>query len=131
MRARDAGLNPKKLPDKPPAKAKHAIRAVQFIKALYAIERRIKIRPPDERRAVRQVESLPILEQLKTWAQKLHPRVNPSGKLGQTLGHLLNHWPGLVRYCDDGRFAIDNNPAERALRPFCVKGSLCTSLSSI
>ena len=115
-----AGLNPKKLPDKPPTKAKHAIRAVQFIKALYAIERRIKGKPPDERRAVRQAESLPVLEQFKAWAQKLYPRVNPTSKLGLALSYLLNHWPGLVRYCDDGRFAIDNNPAERALRPFCI-----------
>ena len=35
-------------------------------------------------------------------------------------GYLLNHWPGLVRYCDQGHFDIDNNLAERAIRPFCV-----------
>jgi transposase len=115
-----AGLNPKKLPDKPLTKAKHAIRAVQFFKTLYTIERRIKDKPPDERYAVRQSESLPVLEQLKTWAQKLHPRVNPTSKLGQALRYLLNHWPGLVRYCDEGRFDIDNNIAEGAIRPFCV-----------
>jgi transposase len=114
------GLNPNKLPDKPPAKARHALRAVQFFKALYTIERRIKDKPPDERLAVRQRESIPVLEQFKAWADKLHPKVAPSAKLGQALGYLLNHWPGLVRYCDAGHFDIDNNLAERAIRPFCI-----------
>jgi len=115
------GLNPNKLPDKPPAKARHALRAVQFFKTLYTIERRIKDKPPDERLAVRQRESIPVLEQFKAWADKLHPKVAPSSaKLGQALGYLLNHWPGLVRYCDQGHFDIDNNLAERAIRPFCI-----------
>jgi transposase len=115
------GLNPKKLPDKPPTKARHALRAVQFFKTLSTIERRIKGKPPDERYAARQRESLPVLEQFKAWADKLHSRgVTQSGKLGQALSYLLNHWPGLIRYCDDGHFDIDNNLAERAIRPFCI-----------
>jgi transposase len=31
-----------------------------------------------------------------------------------------NQWPTLVRYVTDGRLAIDNGPAERAIRPLCV-----------
>jgi len=114
------GLNPNKLPDRPPTKARHALRAVQFFKTLYTIERRIKDKPPDERLAVRQRDSIPVLEQFKAWADKLHPKVTQSGKLGQALAYLLNHWSGLVRYCEDGHFDIDNNIAERAIRPFCV-----------
>jgi transposase len=115
------GLNPNKLPNKPPAKARHALRAVQFFKTLYAIERRIKNEPPEERLVVRQRESIPVLETFKAWANKLHPKVPPSSaKLGQALSYLLNHWPGLVRYCDQGHFDIDNNLAERAIRPFCI-----------
>jgi transposase len=61
-----------------------------------------------------------VLEQFKAWADKLHPKVAPSAKLGQALCYLLNHWPGLVRYCDQGHYDIDNNLAERAIRPFCI-----------
>lgn len=33
---------------------------------------------------------------------------------------LHNEWPGLIRYLDDGRLAIDNNLAENAIRPFVL-----------
>jgi transposase len=114
------GLNPNKLPDKPPDKAKRALKAVGFYKSLYTIERRIKDEPPGVRYEVRQRESVPVLKRFKVWADKLHPKVAPSSKLGQALSYLLNHWDGLVRYCEDGRFDIDNNAAERTLRPFCI-----------
>jgi hypothetical protein len=32
------------------------------------------------------------------------------------ISYALARWPALVRYCEDGRIEIDNNPAERALR---------------
>ena len=35
-------------------------------------------------------------------------------------GYLHNQWKGLVRFCDDGRYGIDTNPVENAIRPFCV-----------
>jgi transposase len=33
---------------------------------------------------------------------------------------MLARWPALVRCFDDGRLALDNNPAERALRGVAV-----------
>ncbi len=114
------GLNPKKLPDKPPDKAKRALKGLEFIRALYAIERRIKNAPPDERYRVRQHESIPVLDQFKEWADRLRPRVPPKSKLGDALQYLHNHWDDLIRYCEDGRYQIDNNDIENAIRPFCV-----------
>ncbi|MFV1984426.1 MAG: transposase [Thiohalomonadales bacterium] len=34
--------------------------------------------------------------------------------------YLNNEWPKLIRYVDDGRYRIDNNLAENAIRPFVV-----------
>ena len=31
-----------------------------------------------------------------------------------------NQWHRLVGYLDDGNYPIDNNPAERAIRPFTI-----------
>jgi transposase len=33
---------------------------------------------------------------------------------------VLPRWEGLTRYCDDGALAIDNNLAERTLRPCAI-----------
>ena len=59
------GLNAKKLPANPPAKARRALYALQQIQTLYAIERRIRDEPPEERRRVRQAESIPMLDALR------------------------------------------------------------------
>ena len=34
--------------------------------------------------------------------------------------YLHNQWNALVRFCDDGRYGIDTNPVENAIRPFCL-----------
>jgi hypothetical protein len=36
------------------------------------------------------------------------------------MAYLVRHWNALYRYTDDGRIAIDNNAAERALREIAV-----------
>ena len=45
------------------------------------------------------------------------------------LSYLIDHWPRLIRYLDDGRLEIDNNGVENAIRPFVVgrKGWLFSS----
>jgi transposase len=114
------GLNPKKLPDKPPPKARRALKAIGFIKTLYTIERRIADKPPDERLRVRQAESVPVLAKLRAWLDETRPKIVPSSKLGDALAYLDNHWAGLVRYCEAGHYGMDTNAVENAIRPFCV-----------
>ena len=114
------GLNAKKLPSNPPAKARRALHALQRIRTLYAIERRIRDESPQERHRVRQAESVPVLDALRAWLDDTLEQVPPSSPLGKAMGYLDNQWPALVRYCDDGRYGIDTNFVENAIRPFCL-----------
>ena len=112
------GLNPNKLPLKPPDKARRPLKALGFIRHLYAIEHRLREAPRAERLAARQADSVPVLNDLHAWLVETMPKVLPSSPLGQALGYLDRHWSGLVRYCEDGRLEIDNNRCENAIRPF-------------
>lgn len=114
------GLNPGRLPAKPPDKARRLLKGLEFIRTLYTIERRLRGTPPDERHAVRQRESLAVLERLRAWVENTLPRVAPKTPLGAALGYLDDHWDGLTRFLDDGRLELDNNRAENAIRPFVV-----------
>ena len=38
----------------------------------------------------------------------------------QSQNYLDNQWEALVRFCDHGRYGIDTNPIENAIRPFVV-----------
>lgn len=95
-----------------------AAQAMDHIGALYAIEQEIRGRPPDERRAVRQNRSRPILDELKSWLEQTLPTLSQKSAMAKAIHYTLHRWEALGRYCEDGRIEIDNNAAERALR--CV-----------
>ena len=38
--------------------------------------------------------------------------------LGKALHYLLEQWPYLIRYLEDGRLELSNNRAERSIKPF-------------
>ena len=68
----------------------------------------------------RQLHSAPLLKQIEGLAlQHLHG-VLPASLLGKALHYLTAQWPKLVRYVNDGRYPIDNNACENAIRPFVV-----------
>jgi transposase len=68
----------------------------------------------------RQLHSVPVLEQLQALAlQHLHG-VLPGSLLGKALHYLTAQWPKLARFVDDGRYPIDNNACENAIRPFVI-----------
>ncbi|ERS84152.1 hypothetical protein Q672_19400 [Marinobacter sp. EVN1] len=72
------------------------------------------------RRQIRQQKSEPILQQLKSWLDKTQPHITPQSALGKAISYLSNNWSRLIRYLEGGHLPIDNNPAERAIRPFVI-----------
>lgn len=94
--------------------------ALNFMGKLYGIEQRIKTLAVEERYSLRQHESVPLLQQLRTWLDKTLDTVLPSGKLGEALQYLHKYWPKLIRYTERGDLPIDNNRAENAIRPFVI-----------
>ena len=44
----------------------------------------------------------------------------PKSTLGNAISYNLRQWPKLVRYIESGQLAIDNNRAERAIKPFVI-----------
>ncbi|MCD9457637.1 IS66 family transposase, partial [Marinibactrum halimedae] len=82
--------------------------------------KKIKEEPPDQRHALRQKEAKPIVAKLKEWLDKSLQTVAPKTKLGVALVYLNNQWDRLIGYLEDGRYPIDNNAAERAIRPFTI-----------
>lgn len=91
--------------------------ALAWIQQLYDIEDRMADRSSEERLRVRQQESVPILDQLERRLRETEPTLRPSSKLAEAIGYVLNRWPAMTRYTQDGRYAIDNNLIERELRP--------------
>ena len=93
-----------------------ASEALERIAALYAIEKEIRGRPPDERQQVRRLRSRPLLQSLRDWFEVSLTKLSRKSDTTAAIRYALGLWPALTRYCDDGRLEIDNNAAERALR---------------
>ena len=81
------------------------------------IEAEIRGKSADERRAVRQKKSRPLVAALKAWLESTLPKVAGGSSIAQTVRYGLNHWDGLVRFLNDGRIEIDSNTVERSMRP--------------
>jgi transposase len=94
--------------------------ALNHIQKLYALESKLKTAPPDKKYEARQTLAKPLLAQFKSWLDKSSESVTKESLLGAAITYSLNQWPKLMRYLDDGRLNIDNNRAERAIKPFVI-----------
>ncbi|MEE4159718.1 IS66 family transposase, partial [Pseudomonas viridiflava] len=104
----------------PKGKTGRADIALTLINKLYGIEREFKDASNEQRFIVRQEKSLPILGQLKVWLDKTQSQVTPQSALGKAVHYLANNRNRLERYVEAGYLPIDNNAAERAIKPFVI-----------
>lgn len=104
----------------PKGKTGRADIALNLINKLYGIERDLKDSDDENRKAGRHERSLPVLAQLKSWMEKTQPQVTAQNALGKAIGYLASNWNKLERYVEEGYLPIDNNAAERAIRPFVI-----------
>ena len=103
-----------------PEKIGKAMEGLRYLQALYRIERECKGSSSEERYSVRQQKAKPLFETLRAWLDAALPTVAPQSMTGKALTYLHNQWPKLMRYLDDGRLSIDNNPVGNAIRPFVI-----------
>lgn len=96
--------------------------ALAFIRTLYDVERRTRELDLREHAIVeyRRDHAKPILDTFAAWLTEQRRTALPASVFGQAVTYATNQWPTLVRYLDDHRLAIDNGPAERAIRPLAV-----------
>ncbi len=105
---------------------------MSHIKKLYRIETVIKDNTPEQRYDIRQQQSSPLFEQLKTWLDKSSLKVPPKTAVGKDTSYSPKQWHKLIHYIDDGRLSIDNNRAERAIKTFVIgrKNWMCSNTAN-
>ncbi len=91
-----------------------------LIGKLYLIEREIAEADDAARLLARQQRSTPVLDLIRERMHELLPTAPPKSGLGKALGYTNGIWTRLIRFVDDPRADIDNNPAENAIRPVAL-----------
>jgi transposase len=94
--------------------------AVARIRQLYAVEHEARDLDAPARAALRQAKAKSVLDALKEWLDREQTRALPKTPLAEAITYTRNQWAALGVYLRDGDLAIDNNAAERALKPFCL-----------
>ncbi len=95
--------------------------ALQRIAEIYGIEKEIRGRTAEERLAVRQERTRPLVDKLHAWFAATAPRMMAGSATSDAMKYALKRWAGFTRFLDDGRIEIDNNAAERAIRPVTLQ----------
>ena len=90
--------------------------AVRRIDALFDIEREINGHSADQRRAVRQELSAPLVAGLEAWMREERARLSRYNDVAQAMDYMLKRWAAFDRFLNDGRICLSNNAAERAVR---------------
>lgn len=101
-------------------KSEIAREALDRIGELYDIERQINRKSRDGRWDIRQTETRPKVEAFKAWAEVQLTRIPGKSDLAKAFRYALNRWRAFTIFLDDGRVAIDNNAAERAIKPIVI-----------
>ena len=93
-----------------------ALEIVQRMDRLFEIERGINGKSADERRAIRQELSRPLVAELEARMRAERPKLSRGSDLAKAMDYMLKRWPAFTRFLDDGRVCMSNNAAERGLR---------------
>lgn len=101
-------------------KSPFAREVIERLAEVYAIEKRIRGTSAENRRAVRQVETKPIMEALHARLVAVSDGLSMVSTLRETIDYALGHWAGLTLFLDDGRLEPDTNSVERTIRPIAI-----------
>jgi transposase len=98
------------------AKAPIAIETVRRIDELFEIERAINGKSSDERKAIRQERSKPLVVAYEAWLREQRALLSSKSEIAKAINYTLDRWAAFTRFLDDGRICLSNNAAERAVR---------------
>jgi len=101
-------------------KAPIAIEAVEKIDTLFAIEREINGLSPQQRAAVRNERSRPLVEGLHAFLRERRAKLSGKSETARAIDYSLKRWEVFTRFLDDGQLCMSNNAAERELRAVAV-----------
>lgn len=93
-----------------------ALDVIARIAEIYGVEAEARGRSADERRALRQAKSKPLMDDLKALLDATLPQLSTKSALYKAMNYMLGHWSGLIRFLDDGRIEVDTNTVERSMR---------------
>jgi transposase len=90
--------------------------ALKLIGRLFHIEQQAKGLSHEDRLALRNEQSRPVIDELHGKLLAWREQMLPKHPVAQAVGYVLNQWKPLTAFLADGAIALDNNVAEREMK---------------
>lgn len=94
--------------------------AIKLIADIYSIETKTRDFTYLNRYYYRKKHAKSKLLKLYRWLKKYRRITLPNTPINAAISYSLNHWRAFQNYLADGRLEIDNNRAERAIKPVVI-----------
>lgn len=90
------------------------------IAKIYHMDNKGKDMTFEEREKYRQEIIKPLVDEFFEWAKVTQPKVPANSETGKGLQYAINQEPYLRTFLTNPIIPLDNNAAERSIRPFCL-----------
>jgi len=90
------------------------------IALLYRVEKSVRGQDAAVRLVARREHADPVITALKPWLEAQLSRIPQKSQLAEDIRYTLGHWPGLIRFLNDGTLEMDTNPVENQIRPIAL-----------
>ncbi len=93
---------------------------IKRIAILYGIEKEARGQPPDQRLKIRQDRSKPMFDDLEAWLMSQLRGISGKTPLAGAIHYALTRFTKVRPWLEHGFLELDNNAAERAMRPIAL-----------
>jgi transposase len=93
---------------------------MKMIDALFAADAPLWKLPPSQRQLQRHQKLLPMVNAFFDWVRDESKKQQPRGLVSKAIGYALRQEAPLRRFLEDPRLRLENNAAERAIRPIAT-----------
>jgi transposase len=93
-----------------------ALAVVESVRSLYAVEHAARALKPQERLALRQERSAPIVAALHDRFERWKLELIPKHPMADAVNYALNQWQAMTTFLGDAAVPLDNNASEREMK---------------
>jgi transposase len=102
------------------AKLSNTAKGLAYCNKLFSLEKESKTLELKDRYIFKQEKIKPMFDEFSTWLNQASINALPQSKYGKAITYALNQMPNLMHYLDKAELDIDNNRAERSIKPFVI-----------
>lgn len=97
-----------------------AYEAYMRIQEIFHEDNLLKKLPQSQRKDARKKKVKPLVDDFFRWVKDMMPKIAPGSQTAKGLKYCINQEKYLRTFLNNPKVPLDNNAAERAIRPFCV-----------